>query len=143
MVMGAVIEKTEEAVPPGVSVALVGVRLVVNGEKLLRDMKPENPFRLARSMFAESEPPGGSVMCVLSEVIVKSGPVIVTGTSSRWKSVQPPVACMNIVLSLGKALLGMVIVSVDVVLPPEVNVTMGGFKDTGSEVGNENDEASM
>ena len=50
---------------------------------------------------------------------------------------------MSIVLSLGKTLLGMVIVSVDVVLLPEVNVMMGGFKDTGSEVGNEKDEASM
>ena len=94
-------------------------------------------------MFAVSDAAGASVICALSEVIVKSGPVTITDTSRKWKSVQPPVACMKIELLPGRALLGIVTVSVDVALPPGVSATMGGFKETGSETGNENEEASM
>jgi hypothetical protein len=50
-----VIVKIEEAVPAGANVTLVGFRLVVNWEKLKRETRPENPFRLVRSIFAVSD----------------------------------------------------------------------------------------
>jgi len=60
--MGAVTVRMDELVPPGDSVTVLGLKLVVNCEKLLRDMLPENPLRLVRSIFAVSDPPGASVI---------------------------------------------------------------------------------
>jgi hypothetical protein len=72
---------------------------------------------------------------------VKSGPVMFTDISRKWKSVQPPVESIETKLSPGEALLGTVMVSVEVAVPDE-SETMGGFKSTGND-GNENEDADM
>jgi hypothetical protein len=61
-VIGAVTETIEEPDPAGARVTLGGLKLVVNWEKLSRDTVPENPFKLARSIFALSEPPCARVI---------------------------------------------------------------------------------
>lgn len=48
----------------------------VDGEKSAT--RPENPFLLARSMVEVSDPPGAAVKRVLTDDMVKSGPVTVT-----------------------------------------------------------------
>lgn len=134
--------RIDEPVPPGESMTDGGLRFVVNCEKLKRDIVPANPFRLARLIPEVSDPPGASVRWVFAELIVKSGPLTITDMSREWNNVQPPVASMNTVLLPGEALLGIVIVSVELAVPPEASVTMGGFKETGSE-GNENEKTVM
>jgi hypothetical protein len=73
--------------------------------------------------------------------MVKSGALTFTDISRKWNNVHPPVDCMKTVLGPGEALLGTVMVSVEVAVPDE-SETIGGLRLTGNS-GNENEDADM
>ncbi len=81
--------RIEVPVPLGVKDTLGGLTVVVSVEEEKSATEPENPFLLARSISEEFDPPGAAVRRVLTDDMVKSGPVTLTAMYVMCERLQP------------------------------------------------------
>ncbi len=82
--------RVEVPVPLAVKDTLGGLTIVMSIEEEGENSatEPENPFLLAKSISEVSDPPGAAVRRVLTDDILKSGPVTVTTMYVRCDRLQ-------------------------------------------------------
>jgi hypothetical protein len=114
--------------PPGVRVIVDELKEVENSEFVDERVNvPENPSMLARSSVDESLVDGVIVRWGFPAVIAKSGPVTVTGTSTKCSREHGLTASMETLSITGAVSEVTVTVSVEVELPPAVSVRLDGL----------------